>query len=225
MTTSGEPRLLVMDCSSQYGYVGVIDQSAQFGQQLHTQKHGLNLLETIRSLLHQAKITLCQLHAIALVTGPGSLTGIRLAHSVAQGLSLATSAQRAYALPLLALDSLALLGWQAICELPHPPGWVMIDARMQKVYIAKLASFSHKTFALDGRIQAIHNLDKNLEQPILFRGENDTKTILGAKGYTLTQIHTNPQALFDYARATWQNNITKPPELVQPRYLAPWQAQ
>jgi len=61
------------------------------------------LMPAIAAMLGQAQLTLSQLHAIVLVHGPGSFTGVRVAISTAKGLAHASG------VPLVAVSRLAVL--------------------------------------------------------------------------------------------------------------------
>ncbi|WP_096084827.1 tRNA (adenosine(37)-N6)-threonylcarbamoyltransferase complex dimerization subunit type 1 TsaB [Agaribacterium haliotis] len=93
--------------------------------------HARSLLPLIDQLLSQAGIELQQLDAIALVHGPGSFTGIRIALSVAQGLAYGAN------LPLIGVSSLRCLAERALPLASEPCTLVCaIDARMQELYWA-----------------------------------------------------------------------------------------
>lgn len=86
------------------------------------------ILPMIKTLLTDANIKLNQLDAIAFGRGPGSFTGIRIAASVAQGLSFGAK------LPVIAISSLAALAQAAYQSLGWEKLLVAVDARMQEVY-------------------------------------------------------------------------------------------
>ncbi len=86
------------------------------------------LLQSIEDLLARADLEKEDLHAIGVVLGPGSFTGLRVGLATAKGLSLAAGC------PLLGISSLRCLAMQ----LPFTklPVCVMLDARKQEVYTA-----------------------------------------------------------------------------------------
>lgn len=65
--------------------------------------HAQHLLPFVESLLHEAKVSLADLDAIACAIGPGSFTGLRIALSTAQGLAYASKK------PLIGINSLAAM--------------------------------------------------------------------------------------------------------------------
>lgn len=89
-------------------------------------RHDQRLLDDIQRLLAQAGLQISDLNEVGVGIGPGSFTGIRVALASAQGIAMARN------LPLLGLDSLALLA------LSQPDGdyHVALDARLGEAYHA-----------------------------------------------------------------------------------------
>ena len=90
--------------------------------------HGENLTLFIEEVLAGANLTLNDVDAISITSGPGSYTGLRIGAATAKGLCYALS------LPLIAIDSLFTLA--AIGKQKHPGMNLcpMIDARRMEVY-------------------------------------------------------------------------------------------
>lgn len=88
--------------------------------------HAEKLHVFIESLLLELKLSYTDLTAIAVSQGPGSYTGLRIGVSAAKGLCYALG------IPLIALDTLAVLA----AQLDIPEGLIvpMIDARRMEVY-------------------------------------------------------------------------------------------
>jgi len=97
--------------------------------------HSNLILPMLDSLLLEAKITLDELDAIAIDSGPGSFTGIRIGLGVAQGLALALR------LPLLGVSSLMALAEASEAQSVFPA----IDARMSELYWARLTRDDQST--------------------------------------------------------------------------------
>ncbi len=94
---------------------------------LHGQKnHSENLLPLIHNLFEHTLISPEQIDLIAVATGPGSFTGLRVGISTAQGLAMALAKD------LIGVSSLAVLAAQAslYCGYIAP----MIGARRHQVY-------------------------------------------------------------------------------------------
>lgn len=88
------------------------------------------VLPMIAELLEEAGIKLSELSAIAVMSGPGSFTGLRIGIGVTQGLSMALS------IPVIALSSLAVTAVAAIREASCQQVLVCETARNGEVYFA-----------------------------------------------------------------------------------------
>lgn len=66
-------------------------------------KHAAEVLPMVQALLDETGLTLTQLDAIVMVSGPGSFTGLRIGTAVAQGLSFGAE------VPIIRISSLAML--------------------------------------------------------------------------------------------------------------------
>jgi tRNA threonylcarbamoyladenosine biosynthesis protein TsaB len=84
----------------------------------------------LNSVLARANLERNDISGIAYANGPGAFTGVRIAASTAQGLSIGLS------VPLLGISTLAVLAQQA-CETLHcKKVLVALDARMGEAYSA-----------------------------------------------------------------------------------------
>jgi tRNA threonylcarbamoyladenosine biosynthesis protein TsaB len=88
--------------------------------------HSATVLPALGRLLAESGLSLTQLDVIACGMGPGSFTGVRLACSITQGLSLGADLPVAPVSCLMALAQ-AAQGEKAYCTM---------DARMREVYVA-----------------------------------------------------------------------------------------
>lgn len=88
--------------------------------------HSQLVLQMVESTLQKSNLSLSDLDAIAVNTGPGSFTGVRIGLGVTQG--LAYGAQ----LPVIGVCSLAVLAASIDSGMVLPA----IDARMKQVYCA-----------------------------------------------------------------------------------------
>jgi tRNA threonylcarbamoyladenosine biosynthesis protein TsaB len=109
MLVNSMSNILVFDasaswCSAALSINGVLYSAAE----LQPRKHAQLIMPMIDDLCQQAGIKPKQLDGIAFGKGPGSFTGLRIAISVAQGLSLATGAK------LYGISSLQALAWQGM---------------------------------------------------------------------------------------------------------------
>lgn len=91
--------------------------------------HAENLHLFISEMLKNAKLEPMQLSAVAVSKGPGSYTGLRIGVSSAKGLCYALN------IPLLSVDTLQLMAYQAY-QLKKEKAFycAMLDARRMEVY-------------------------------------------------------------------------------------------
>lgn len=109
MLVNSMSNILVFDASSSWCSVALsINGKLYCAAQLQPRKHAQLIMPMIDDLCRQADIKPKQLDGIAFGKGPGSFTGLRIAISVAQGLSLATGAK------LFGISSLQALAWQGM---------------------------------------------------------------------------------------------------------------
>ena len=92
------------------------------------EKQGTHLLPAISYLLQQANITLADLDCLALGTGPGSFTGLRIGCSAAQAISLAHN------LAVIPISSLQLLAQTAFKQYGGTRFLVAVDAKQNQCY-------------------------------------------------------------------------------------------
>ncbi len=90
--------------------------------------HGENLTLFIQDVLKEANISLTELKAVSVASGPGSYTGLRIGTSTAKGLCYPLN------IPLIAIDSLTSLKEIAIEKHPNTTLCSLIDARRMEVY-------------------------------------------------------------------------------------------
>lgn len=111
--------------------------------------HAQMLLPYIDELISESKVSLNSVNAIALTHGPGSFTGIRIALSIAQGLSYAANVPL---IPVSSLDALAYTFLHSENNIVLHEGDCVVtafDARMNEVY---WAAYHY----VDGKLLQIH---------------------------------------------------------------------
>jgi tRNA threonylcarbamoyl adenosine modification protein YeaZ len=94
------------------------------------QGHAELILPRIATLLERSGLAYKDLQRIAVTTGPGSFTGLRIGLSAARGLGLALD------IPVIGVPSLLAI------SLAAPPGWpavVLLDARRDEAYFQRFA--------------------------------------------------------------------------------------
>ena len=130
-TRAAGPRLLALDTATERLSVALVVGEHQWvADEAGGALASARVLPLSFELLARAGIVLGDLDAIAFGRGPGAFTGLRTACSVAQGLALGA------ALPVLPIDSLALVAEDAFAQQGATDVWVAMDARMDEVYAA-----------------------------------------------------------------------------------------
>ena len=123
------PTLLAIDTCSTKCKVALLQQgSVSFREGNELQKAAQHVLVLIDNLLAEAGLVYNQLDALAVVTGPGSFTGVRIGVAIAQGLSLSSST------PVVPISSLAILARAASQKFDGDLFLCCIKARENEVY-------------------------------------------------------------------------------------------
>ena len=125
------PTLLAIDtCSAKCKVALWKEGSVLLREGNESQKAAQNVLPLIDDLLRGESVLLDQLDALAVVTGPGSFTGVRIGIATAQGLSLSSS------IPVVPISSLAILANAASRNFDGDLYLTCIKARENEVYFA-----------------------------------------------------------------------------------------
>lgn len=107
------------------------------------------LLPMIDAVLGEVGMRLPQLSAIAFSRGPGSFSGIRINAAVTQALAWA------HDLPVLPISTLQATAQSALLECPADRIMVVLDARMNEVYMAAYRRDAAGTLQLVGAEQLL----------------------------------------------------------------------
>lgn len=101
-----------------------------------TSQQAESLFGLIHSLFEQSNMSYNDLSALAVTTGPGSFTGIRVGVAAMQGVKLVHNK-----LDAVGVNSLKALSYRAKCEVPELlPIISVLDARRKQVYIQKFSN-------------------------------------------------------------------------------------
>lgn len=149
------------------------------------QSHASRLAPAVQEVMEEAGITPANLDAVAVSSGPGSYTGLRIGTSTAKGLCYASD------IPLIAVGSLEILAYQAR---PLSSGsWLcpMLDARRMEVYSMLLDDHDAMVQPVAPVILDHTSFHTILDQhPITFVGE-------GARKFAPVVNHVNARFLSD----------------------------
>lgn len=176
--------------------------------------HAEKLHVFIEEIIKEANINFSDLKAIAVSTGPGSYTGLRIGVSAAKGLCFALD------IPLISVDTLKVLASQVAIE----KGVIipMIDARRMEVYSAIFDHQYNKIRAIEAQI-----LDENsfseIEEKIYIIGDSSekAKTILTHKNISYLDEIQFPSAnqMSKLSFEKFQNNDFEDVAYFEPFYL------
>jgi tRNA threonylcarbamoyladenosine biosynthesis protein TsaB len=159
------------------------------------------------------------LHAIAVTSGPGSYTGLRIGASTAKGLAYSLN------IPLVAVGTLDVLAWTVLKN--HEFNGLlcpMLDARRMEVYCS-IFSADMENVALPVEAKVIDELsfDSLLQtSPILFFGPGATKCksiIKHRAAHFLDNIYPSAAILGELASKRFNESEFEDLVHFEPRYL------
>jgi tRNA threonylcarbamoyladenosine biosynthesis protein TsaB len=125
------PIILCIESSTKVCSVALSTQSGDFiiKEDIGENNHSSVITTLISKTLAEAQITMNHINAIAVSSGPGSYTGLRIGVNTAKALCFALD------LPLISLDSCQILLYD-LEVFENEVGMGMIDARRSDVYVA-----------------------------------------------------------------------------------------
>ncbi len=123
-------RILAIDTSSMVASAAVTDQEKLVAEYIinHKKTHSEQLMPIIEQVLESCNISIREIDAIAVSSGPGSFTGLRIGAATAKGLAHVINKK---VIGISTLDGLAF-------NLPYCQGIIcpIMDARRNQVYTA-----------------------------------------------------------------------------------------
>lgn len=151
--------------------------------------HAEKLHVFIQEVMQQAKLSFSQLDAIAVSKGPGSYTGLRIGNSAAKGLCFALD------IPLIALDTLAILAAQAQPLVPVGLVVPMLDARRMEVYSAMYTAQGNCVRKVQAEILDEQSYT-DFQEPLYFVGDcqDKMKTVLQQPNFNFMAEVVYPSA-------------------------------
>lgn len=100
--------------------------------------HAERLPADLRAVLDDAGLPLSAVDLVAVATGPGAFTGLRIGLAAAQGLALALDR------PAAGVPSLAALAWDVLDRRPDDAAGAWVDATRGEVYAAAYRRAPHE---------------------------------------------------------------------------------
>jgi len=162
-------RLLTVDTSTNIFSIALSDDETVLGEECGDAGPSTSaaIPSLIRSLFTNSGFQPKDLDAIAVTTGPGSFTGVRIGIALVKGLAFATGK------PVVPLSSLELLAMNA--GMSAVPVCTMFDARKGEVYTATFSfADGFKPTRMEKAADPITVIDETVE-PTLFIGDGATR--------------------------------------------------
>lgn len=126
------PNLLAIDTSTALCQVALQTSNGRYVSLASdtSRQHAQKLLPMVQDVLTTVGVELGQLDAVAVVSGPGSFTGLRIGIGAAQGLAMAVD------IPIIPVSSLAAMAMSAAVKFNWPSILVSVEARAREIYFA-----------------------------------------------------------------------------------------
>lgn len=141
--------LLVIDTSGHSCRVGLANEGRLLARRIgeNSRQAAQQVLPLIKDVMVEGQFELNELDALAVISGPGSFTGLRIGIGVAQALSFTQS------IPVVAVSSLALQAWSGMKQQGVLECLVFEEAKAPEFYFAHYRCDQAKGAQLLGREQ------------------------------------------------------------------------
>lgn len=185
--------------------------------------HAKKLPLYIEELLQFAKDNALKIEAVAVSSGPGSYTGLRIGVSTAKGLCYGLQ------VPLISIDTLAIIAAPVLKECPEKAlACPMIDARRMEVYTALYNKECKRVNSVEAKIIDENAFTQELEQQaIYFCGNGSQKcesTIIHDNAHFVNDITPLAENMVPLSEAKFQNKEFENVAYFEPFYLKEFQA-
>jgi tRNA threonylcarbamoyladenosine biosynthesis protein TsaB len=165
-------------------------------------QHAAQITLLIQSVLGQARLSLSELDAVSVSSGPGSYTSLRVGTSTAKGICYTLDK------PLIAVDTLQSLALASLNKEREEGLYLpMIDARRMEVYTARFDATNERLTEAAPLIVAAETFQEELDKgiPLILSGNGaeKCKKVLPASGIVFSPVvcsaaHLIPLALKRY---------------------------
>ena len=222
--------LLSIECSTDICLLCLEFQGELFSRRVQgVRSHSENILRFIDDLLKEAGIKEQQLEAIAVSSGPGSFTGVRLAASIAKTLAWVLE------IPVIPLNSLAISAYSMLetetskeSEQSAAQVCVLRDAKMQEVYVGIYSKQGQKLAAeIDECLIKLTNLSDFIEQytvSTMLIQSDLPKTLLEEFAHNVNAVDISAPTLMEnslaaYAKQNFDDGVVETALAFEPIYL------
>jgi tRNA threonylcarbamoyladenosine biosynthesis protein TsaB len=215
--------ILVFDASSAWCSVALHVNGVLYSvAEMQPRKHAQLIMPMIEDVCNRASIKPVEIDGIAFGKGPGSFTGLRIATSVAQGLSLATGAR------LYGVSSLKALAWQGMKQLStNEQVLAIMNAHMGEVFYGAYRNTEQGLVAvIDDSLAKPAQVNLTALKMSQWTGVGDGFQFTSELPSNITDLKgvhedTYPMAesMMDLALDAWGKNYFTAAELQQPVYL------
>ena len=218
-------RILSIDTSNALCSVALSnDGEIFFSASDQPRQHARRILPMISQLLKSQQLRLKDIDAVAVVSGPGSFTGLRIGAGVAQGLAFGAG------IPVIGVSALEIIAAKAHRATGHADLLVSVLAREDEVYSAAY-SLRGNLLALQGREMvgrcSEHHFD-GADQTARWFGVGDGWSYaqklsaadkLAMTGFDSSEILSDASTLSEIASVKWMQGAGVAPALALPVYL------
>lgn len=213
--------LLAIDTSTRYVGVALYNAAQVISEEVWTSRdyHTVELAPAVAQMMARAGVGVAELRAIAVATGPGSFTGLRIGLALAKGICLARH------LPLIGVPTLDIMAAaQPRKELPLAAAVRAGRGRLAVGWYQ--ATPDGWQSANDIEVLTIQKLSGKITQPTMVCGEftAEERQLLGRKRVNVilsspAQSLRRPSYLAELGWRRWQAGQVDDPASLSPIYL------
>lgn len=213
--------LLAMDTSTQTAGLALYDGANVIGETvwMTANHHTVEVAPALKELMHRCAVTSGDLGAIAVASGPGSFTGLRIGFAVAKGVALAAR------VPMVGIPTMDILA--AAIPLKDIPLVTVLQAGRGRLAVGRYKPGKQSWEAeAEPELTRIEELEGKLEEPVIVCGELTLaeRQILAKKRRVVqlaspAQSLRRPGYLAELGWRKWKTGKLDNIELLAPVYL------
>ena len=182
--------------------------------------HAENIMPFIDEIFSEYGLSKSDLDAVSVSGGPGSYTGLRIGIATAKGICHALS------IPLISVDTLSVLKYEAVSLLPGKDAYVsMLDARRMEVYTKTFTKeYSSEVEAIVVDTTTKSKFDEHNTICFIGDGVEKCREILASKGRDFIQTYPKPEYALDLAISAFEKKDFVDLASYEPMYLKAFKA-